>query len=214
MSEDQRDTSDSCEGTDEREVSEVNGGADLSISDEKEADVLISHYEQMRIESRQFGNESHQRNMRVITAIALIIGSIFVSRSAVALLALIPVLITYIYIRHAQAARWLILINSHITRIQDRLSVDAFDWEQTAGYGSGDGISSIVSIQGLAFVVIVYLSSCVIGVEAVAYAEPGSILGFSIGRGTASVFYLLLSLLWVLTGGSVLQTWKESELSS
>ncbi|MFQ3476791.1 hypothetical protein HKK80_11115 [Halonotius sp. F2-221B] len=185
----------------------------LDISDEKKVDVLISHYEQMRTENRQFANESHRRNMRVIIAIGVILGSIFVSQSAVALLAVIPVLITYIYIRHAQAARWLININSHITRIQNQLSIETFDWEQTEGYGSGDSIHSIISIYDVAFVILIYLISCLIGVAAIEQAELNPILGFGIGQNIILIFYFLLSLTWIAAGKSVIQTWRSSELS-
>lgn len=193
----------------------------LDISDEKRADVLISHYEQMREEVREFAKESHQRNMRVITVIALVIGSIFVEQAAIGLLSVIPILITYIFIRQTHAAMWIIKINNHIVRIQQELVVDTFDWEQTTGFGSGDSLRSIVGVYNIIFVVIIYIISCWVGVTAIGETQLDSVIAFSISKNfviTLSqnliiIFYLALAGIWIGAANSVVETWKDSDLS-
>lgn len=166
----------------------------------------MTHYEQMREESRMINQESNTRTVRLLATIGVITGSVFVSEEAVVLISLIPVIIFLFYTREIIADIWLFRIQAHITDIQKRLDVDEFNWESK--YGSQSSNNRIESIPEYTFSLLwigSYVLSCWIGINSIRSVNTQSAVGIEISPKTVLLFYIGLA---VLGGLSLLSHYK------
>ncbi|WP_459191570.1 hypothetical protein [Halosimplex sp. J119] len=128
----------------------------------QKTDVLISHYEQMRQETRLLNQFQSRRFTRGMAAIAVVIGSIFVSKQALVLVAIIPFIIWVLFVRQIQSMNWIVRIEGHIIDIQRELNVDGFNYEQKYGFHADDhpfGLTMPNIALGLFFLAAYIISS-------------------------------------------------------
>lgn len=129
----------------------------LKIPDDKEIDVVLTHYEQLREESRILNQASFQRILQGAAAIAVGFSSLLLGKESTILFIFLPFIFFYLFMQDMIGVIKRVQLEFQIARIQRAINIDEFDWEQRRKHQITD-YDMLVAVPNIAAGVSLFLA--------------------------------------------------------
>jgi hypothetical protein len=173
-------------------------------------DQLLQAHQILRTEIIEQLKMTNRATLRGIVAVAAIVGYAVTSGNQI-VIGLVPVAMGYIFVRTAETHMWVAELARQTAEIEQELSEPGspFRWELSQGGVLGDNEPSIGSLRGLKsvprlvkvlIVTFGYIISVIISLTFGYPDSPPSLLDTTVLRIHFEIFYLVLSVLLLLSG--------------
>jgi len=167
----------------------------INLSDENELDVLLTHYEQLREETRILSQASYQRILRGTAAIAVIFASVFIREEAIVLFVFLPFVLFYLFVQDMIGVIKRVQLEFQIARIQQAVDVNKFDWEKRRKHQieEYDILIAVPNIAAGTSLFLAYMFFVWVGIHSLQVTNISRYTGFTLRPSLLWPIYIILA---------------------
>lgn len=176
-------------------------------------EILMRHYEQLRMEVRKLNELLQKQVIRIIAVLGLLIAYADLSTQSApkTFILAMPFAIVILCLMFVWALYWSTNLLEHIVTIQEEIPVEKFSFELDKGYGSKemDKTEFVVIVSLLVIVISIYVTSIIFSWKII--EPPVSLYGVTLGKWLFYVLYAALTIIFGFTAGTFI--WETKPFS-
>lgn len=165
-------------------------------------EILMRHYEQIRLEVRKLNELLQKQVIRIIAVLGLLVAyADLTTQSAPRMFILaMPFAIVILNLMFVWGLFWSSKLLEHLVTIQEEIPIDKFSFEKEKGYGSLEKTEIVVKISLLVILLSTYFTSIIFSWKII---DPPLVLyQINLGKWFFALLYFSLTGIFVLTTGT------------